>query len=70
MFMSSASNTFEQQTARFHVVTMVMLKYVKREARPSYKPSNFSQQNIEAVQKSDAGTINQQQTNLRGVGGQ
>ena len=40
---------------------MVMLKYVKREARPSYKPSNLSQQNIEAAQKSDADAINQQQ---------
>ena len=64
--MSSASNTFEQRT-RFHIVTMVMLKYVKREARPSYKPSNLSQQNIEAAQKSDADAINQQQTNLSGI---
>ena len=68
-FMSSASNTFEQQT-RFHIVTMVMLKYVKREARPSYKPSNLSQQIIEAAQKSDADAINQQQTNLSSVSGQ
>ena len=66
--MSSASNTFEQRT-RVHIVTMVMLKYVKREARPNYKLSNFSQQGIEAVQKSDADPINQQQTNLSGVGG-
>ena len=51
-------------------VSMVMLKYVKREARPSYKPSNLSQQDIEAAQKSDADVINQQQTNLSGVGGQ
>ena len=50
--MSSASNTFEQQT-RVHIVTIVMLKYVKREARASYKPSNLSQQDIEAAQKSD-----------------
>ena len=56
--MSSASNTFEQWT-RFHIVTLVMLKYVKQEARPSYKPSNLSQQNIKAAQKSDADTINQ-----------
>ena len=64
-----ASNTFEQQT-RFHIVTMVMLKYVKREARPSYKPSNLSQQNIEAAQKLDVDAINQQQTNcLSGIGG-
>ena len=81
---------------------MVMLKYtVKREAQPSYKPSNLSQQNwgIEVAQKSDADSlvnqtffaqalidnrlrekvwftrldpdaINQQQTNLSGVGGQ
>ena len=49
---------------------MVMLKYVKREARPSYKTSNLSQQNIEAAQKSDADALNQQQTNLGGVGGQ
>ena len=61
--------TFEQRTC-VHIVTMVMLKYVKREARPSYKPSNLSQQDIEAAQKSDADTINQQQTNLSGVGGQ
>ena len=49
---------------------MVMLKYIKREARPSYKPSNLSQQNIEAVQKSDADAIYQQQTNLSCVSGQ
>ena len=58
--MSSASNTFEQRTL-FHIVTMVMLKYaVKLEARPSYKPSNLPQQNIEVAQKSDAdGLVNQ-----------
>ena len=47
-----------------------MLKYVKREARPSYKPSNLSQQNFKAAQKLDADAINQQQTNLSGIGGQ
>ena len=71
--MSSASNTFEQGTC-FFIVTIKILKYVKREARTSsrrsYKPSNLSQQNIEAAQKSDADAINQQQTNLSGVGGQ
>ena len=67
--MSSASNTFKQRT-RFQIVTMVKLKYVKQKARPSYKPSNLSQKNIEAAQKSDADAINQQQTNLSGVGGQ
>ena len=54
--MSSASNTFEQRT-RVHIVTMVMLKYVKQETRPSYKPSNLSQQYIKAAQKSDADAI-------------
>ena len=66
---NEASNTFEQQT-RAHIVIMVMLKCVKREARPSYKPSNLSQQDIEVAQKSDADIISQQQTNLSGVGGQ
>ena len=42
----------------FHIVTMVMLKYaVKREARPSYKPSNLLRQNIEVAQKSDADSL-------------
>ena len=70
---NEVSNTFEQQT-RVHIVTMartmLMLKYVKREARPRYKPSNLSQQDIKAAQKSDADTINQQKTNLSAVGGQ
>ena len=65
---SSAPNTFEQRI-RVHIVTLVILKYVKREARPSYKPSNLSQQDIEAAQKSDADAINQQQTNLSGISG-
>ena len=43
---------------------MVMVKYVKREARPSYKPSILSQQNIEAVQKLIADAVNSQQINL------
>ena len=48
-----------------------MQKYaVKREAQPSYKPLNLSQQNIEVAQKSDVDTINQQHTNLSGAGGQ
>jgi len=64
---SSASNTFKQQT-RVHIVTMVMLKYVKQEAQPSYKSSNLSQQNIKAAQKLDTDAISQQQTNLSGVG--
>ena len=71
-FISSASNTFEHQTCAV-IVTMVMLKYVKREAgttMQAYKLSNLSQQDIEAAQKSDADTINQQRTNLSGVGGQ
>ena len=34
---------------------MAMLKYVKQEARPSYK---LSQQDIEAAQKSVADTVN------------
>ena len=38
----------------FHIVTMVILKYIKQETQPSYKPSNLSQQNMEAAQKSDA----------------
>ena len=67
--MSSASNTFEQRTL-VHIVTMVMLKYFKQEARPSYKPSNLSQQDIKAAQKSDADAINQQQTNLSSISGQ
>ena len=36
---------------------MALLKYVKREARPSYKPSILSQQDIEAAPKSVADTI-------------
>ena len=54
--MSSACNTFEQRT-RVHIVTMVMLKYIKQEGRPSYKPSNLSQQDIEAAQKLDADAV-------------
>ena len=54
----------------FIIVTMVMLKYVKQETRPSYKQSNLSQQDIEAAQKSDADTINQQQTNFSSVSGE
>ena len=34
-----------------------------------HEPSNLSQQNIKVAQKSDADAINQQQTNLSGVGG-
>ena len=37
---------------------MALLKYVKREARPSYKPLILSQQDIEAAQKSVADAIN------------
>ena len=37
---------------------MALLKYVKREARPSYKPSILSQQDIEAAQKSVADAVN------------
>ena len=46
--MSSASNTFE----RVYIVTMAMLKYVKRKARPSNEQSILSQQDVKAVQKS------------------
>ena len=37
---------------------MTMLKYVKREACPSYKPSILSQQDIEAAQKSVVDPVN------------
>ena len=40
------------------LVTMTMLKYVKREVRPSYKQLILSQQDIEAAQKSVADAIN------------
>ena len=37
---------------------MAMLKYVKREACPSYKQSILSQQDIEAAQKLVADAVN------------
>ena len=41
-----------------------MLKYVKREVRPSCKPSILSQQDIEAAQKSIAEAVNMYNANL------
>ena len=46
---------------------MAMLKYVKREARPSYKQSILSQQVIEAVQKSVADAVQINVSNLNFV---
>ena len=36
---------------------MAMFKYVKREVRPSFKPSILSQKDIEAAQKSTANAV-------------
>jgi len=42
----------------FEVLKMVMLKYIKREAPSSQKPSILSQQDIETAQKLIADAIN------------